>query len=210
MKALDRPRQFLAVAIAALAGCVDAIGYFSAKGYFVSFMSGNTTQVATDTLRGSHSALTPLLLVVGFVAGVVLGRILVTRAGSWRKTLVLGLVTALLAAGGASQFAGWSTMALAFMVLAMGALNNTFYREEDPVGLTYMTGALVRIGQGVADWVSGRGPAPWGIYVALWCALGGGAMIGALAFVQMGHAALIGPIAASAVLCLSTIALPNR
>jgi uncharacterized membrane protein YoaK (UPF0700 family) len=40
---------------------------------------------------------------------------------------------------------------LAMLVLAMGALNNTFLRGgEVSVGLTYMTGALVKIGQGIA------------------------------------------------------------
>ncbi len=46
MNRLDRPRQVLALAIAFLAGGVDAVGFLSADGYFVSFMSGNTTRLA--------------------------------------------------------------------------------------------------------------------------------------------------------------------
>ena len=41
------------------------------------------------------------------------------------------------------------TIFLASSVLAMGALNNVFRRNgEVAIGITYMTGALVRFGQG--------------------------------------------------------------
>src|SRR5215472_19023315 len=43
----------LAAMLAALAGMVDAIGYLHLKGLFVSFMSGNSTQLAVSLGQGN-------------------------------------------------------------------------------------------------------------------------------------------------------------
>jgi uncharacterized membrane protein YoaK (UPF0700 family) len=210
VQTLDRPRRFLAFAIAALAGYVDAIGYLSAEGYFVSFMSGNTTRLATDFVRGPQLAFTPLLLVSGFVTGVALGRALAAVTGRHRKPSVLGAVTLFLAGAYLTRQAGSVTAALGCMVLAMGALNNTFQRDENPVGLTYMTGALVRIGQGIADQVIGRRSTGWLLFLGLWLALAGGAICGAFAFVWFDVAGLGFAVLGSAALCLGSFAMPNR
>jgi hypothetical protein len=55
----DRHRRRFAVALAALAGCVDAIGFLSADGYFVSFMSGNTTRLGVALGTAPAHALAP-------------------------------------------------------------------------------------------------------------------------------------------------------
>jgi len=44
----DSPSQKLAIGLALLAGFIDALGYFSLGGVFVSFMSGNSTRFAVD------------------------------------------------------------------------------------------------------------------------------------------------------------------
>ncbi|WP_156839731.1 YoaK family protein [Novosphingobium aquimarinum] len=210
MQSLDRPRRLLAFAIAALAGYVDAIGYLAAEGYFVSFMSGNTTRLATDFVRSPQLAFTPLLLVGGFVGGVALGRVLAAKTGRHRKPSVLGAVTLFLAGAYGARLAGSPTAALACMVLAMGALNNTFQRDENPVGLTYMTGALVRIGQGIADHVTGRRSTGWLLFLGLWIALAGGAICGAFAFVELGVVSLGFAVLGSAALCLGSFGISKR
>lgn len=207
MQILDRPRRILALAIAALAGYVDAIGYLSAEGYFVSFMSGNTTRLATDFVRDARLAFTPLLLVCGFVSGVALGRMLAAMTGRHRKPSILALVTALLLVGYLARQTGSTTMALGSMVLAMGALNNTFHRDENPVGLTYMTGALVRIGQGIGDRIVGRRSKGWVMFLGLWLSLAGGAIAGAFAFVELDLASLVLAVLGSAALCLCSLAI---
>ena len=58
----DRNRRRFAVALAALAGCVDAIGFLSANGYFVSFMSGNTTRLGVALGTAPWHALAPAQL----------------------------------------------------------------------------------------------------------------------------------------------------
>ena len=187
MDRFDRPRQALATAIAFLAGSVDALGFLSGDRYFVSFMSGNTTRLAVDVASEPRRALMPALLIVGFVTGVAGGRIVVTRAGTWRKPVLLGLVALLLAAAAAAHGAGATGLSLGTMVLAMGAVNNSFQRDGAAiVGLTYMTGALVRLGQAIGGALSGERQTGWGAYLVLWSGLFGGAVMGALLFTRLG------------------------
>jgi uncharacterized membrane protein YoaK (UPF0700 family) len=187
MDRFDRPRQALAIAIAFLAGSVDALGFLSGDRYFVSFMSGNTTRLAVDLASEPRRAVLPGLLILGFVAGVAGGKIVSLGAGTRRKPALLALVALLLAAGAALP----GPLSLGAMVLAMGAINNAFQRDgTTAVGLTYMTGALVRLGQAIGDTLAGRQHSGWGSYLLLWCGLFGGAVIGALLFVRIGEAAL--------------------
>jgi uncharacterized membrane protein YoaK (UPF0700 family) len=158
MDNLDRSRRRFAMALAAMAGFVDAVGFLSADGYFVSFMSGNTTRLGVALGTDVPRALVPALLIAGFVSGVTLGALVALRAGARRKPAVLGLVTLALLGAALARVAGLHEAMLAGLVLAMGVLNNTFLRDgEVAVGLTYMTGALVKLGQGLARQLAGMG-----------------------------------------------------
>lgn len=182
MNAIDRTRRRLAIAAAALAGYVDAAGFLSADRYFVSFMSGNTTRLGVDLIAAPRSAAIPALLVAGFVLGVFGGAVLAAKAGAQRKFAVLALVAGLL---GGAAFSPRIELTLALLVLAMGALNNTFQRDgEVSVGLTYMTGALVRFGQGLAAKAMGTGNNGWEGWLMLWLGLALGAVAGALAMIH--------------------------
>ncbi len=179
MNSIDRSRRRLAVAAAALAGYVDAAGFLSANRYFVSFMSGNTTRLGVDLITAPQAAAIPALLIAGFVLGVFGGAILAARAGPQRKFAVLALVAGLLTG---AAVAGPIGLRLALLVLAMGALNNTFQKDgEVSVGLTYMTGALVRFAQGLAARVMGTGGKGWEGWLLLWLGLALGAVGGAWA-----------------------------
>jgi len=187
MQNLDRSRQVLAINLACMAGFIDATGFLSGAGYFVSFMSGNTTRLAVNLARDPAQTLIPALLISGFVAGVIGGSLLTYAAGSRRKPAVLALVTALLLGAAISGNLGAERLALAGMVMAMGALNNVFQRGgEVAVGVTYMTGALVRAGQGLAAHIAGRGGSGWAGHLLLWLGLASGAIAGALAWQRFG------------------------
>ncbi|MFM9935937.1 MAG: YoaK family protein [Novosphingobium sp.] len=176
----DRPRRQFAIALSALAGFVDAVGFLSANGYFVSFMSGNTTRLGVTLGTDPAQALLPALLIIGFLAGVTAGALIALRAGRLRKPAVLALVAVLLLAGAGVRAAGTERAMLFALVLAMGAINNTFQRGgEVTVGLTYMTGALVRLGQGFALWLTGKAEPRWATWGALWAGLLCGAVLGA-------------------------------
>lgn len=182
MEHLNRSRQMIALLAAALAGFVDAVGFLSAGGYFVSFMSGNTTRLAVDLATDPRSALIPALIITGFVAGVAGGTLIAEASGKWRKPAILGGSGLLLLCGAALREMDLHTLSLAPMVFAMGVLNNTFRRDgEIAVGLTYMTGALVRLGQAIGDKLGGKRlrdgwPAP----LTLWASLALGGVAGAV------------------------------
>ena len=191
MDRLDQRRRLLAVGLAGLAGFVDAVGFLCADGYFVSFMSGNTTRLGVDLAHAPARAIVPALLIAGFVTGVTAGTVIAARAGRRRKRAVLGLVALLLILAATLQGIARPALPLALLVGAMGALNNTFLRDgEVSVGLTYMTGALVKLGQAIGARVIGQPRVEGWIHGGLWSGLALGAVLGALAFGQFGAAAL--------------------
>jgi uncharacterized membrane protein YoaK (UPF0700 family) len=180
MHRYDRSRRQFAIALSGLAGFVDSVGFLSAGGYFVSFMSGNTTRLGVSLGIDPAQALLPVLLISGFLCGVTVGALIALKAGRLRKPAVLALVAGLLLAAAGARAVGAEHAMLLALVLAMGAINNTFQRGgEVTVGLTYMTGALVRLGQGFALWLAGKAEPGWTAWGALWGGLLCGAVLGA-------------------------------
>jgi uncharacterized membrane protein YoaK (UPF0700 family) len=99
---------------------------------------------------------------------------------------------------------GQSGLALFALAFAMGAENTVFERDGDvAVGLTYMTGALVKLGQRLAFAISGKGaPFAWLPFLGLWSGLVAGAILGAKAHSLCGLNAIWGAAALSASLTL--------
>ena len=191
MNRIDRSRRRLAIAAAGLAGFVDAAGFLSANRYFVSFMSGNTTRLGVDLVQFPARAWVPAALIGGFVAGVTGGAVLAAKAGERRKQVIFSAVAALLALAALAHQLHSDAAMLGLLVLAMGAINNTFQRNgEVSVGLTYMTGALVRMGQGLAARLMGTGGEAWAGWLLLWLGLSLGAVAGALAWTHLPSLAL--------------------
>lgn len=180
MHRYDINRQRLALGLAFLAGQTDAIGFIVAGGYFTSFMSGNTTRLGVDLVEAASTALVPLGIIGSFLVGVVAGAMTANRWANWRKRILLAVVTLLLGLGAIAALGGANAVFLAAAAAAMGFANNTFIRNgEVTVGVTYMTGALVRFGQGLAARLSGRPASSMRGYGSLWLALATGAASGA-------------------------------
>lgn len=211
MQTLDRPRRLLALALAALAGFVDASGYLSADRYFVSFMSGNTTRLGVELARDPAAAVLPAGLALSFVFGVLAGALLFGQVpGRHKPPLLLGVAVALALAAWLSA-SGLESATLIVLAAAMGALNNSFQSGgKVSVGITYMTGALVKLGQGLAARLQRREAEPWGDWLLLWLSLACGATLGALAFVNWPQAAFWIAAGAAAALALAARALPVR
>lgn len=210
MDRLDRPRRVLALGLAGLAGYVDATGFLSAGGYFTSFMSGNTTRFGVDLATDPHMALVPAGLIAGFVAGVTAGALAAERWPGRRKSAVMALVAGMLLAAALAQGVSL-TIFLGSSVLAMGALNNVFLRNgEVAVGVTYMTGALVRFGQGLAARLLGRNSEGRLAAGGLWLGLAVGAVAGALAFVHLPHAAIWIAVVYAAIMLIAANAIERR
>lgn len=183
--------RLLAAGLSGLAGFTDAIGFIALNGFFVSFMSGNTTRLAVGLAQGTHAAVIAIALIGLFVMGVVLGT-LVRRLTRWRLAASVLVVEALLLAVAAvCGMSGFMRQAAAIMALAMGVENAVFERDgEVHIGLTYMTGTLVKVGQYITAALTGGPRWTWLSYLLLWLGLAGGAVVGALVFPWLGFAAL--------------------
>lgn len=144
-------------------------------------MSGNTTRLGFELVADPLAAAVPLAVIACFVTGVAAGAVIALRCSGRHKPLLLGAVTALLGAAAISLGFGQSLPFLALAAGAMGTANNVFSRDaEVTVGVTYMTGALVRSGQGLAAWALGRPMDGLRGYPLLWLVLAVGAAAGAL------------------------------
>lgn len=191
MNRYDKRVRALAVGLSALAGFVDAIGFIKLGGYFVSFMSGNSTRLAVGLAQGTSQAAIAASLIATFVLGVILGSLAGTRAKGRRRPTVLVLVGVLLAAAACLDMFGLERGAIAAMALAMGAENTIFEENgETRIGLTYMTGTLVKVGQRLAGMLSGGDKTAWIPCLALWLGLVTGAVVGAALYAHLGLNAL--------------------
>ncbi len=196
-----RVRRF-ASGLAALAGYVDVIGFLTVGGYFVSFMSGNSTRLAIDVSTDPSTAVLPGLLIVIFVAGVITGELSARRCEVQRARRVLSIVTLLLTLAALSAACRMEWCEGFTTAMAMGAMNTVFsHSRRLPVGMTYMTGALVAFGRAIvaidpAEQKNAR------YFLLHWCALVSGGVVGALMHRVIGGQALVIAVVAALALLI--------
>ena len=200
----ERDDLALAIFLVALAGFVDAVGFLILGGLFVSFMSGNSTQFAIRSGQTLWSAAAPAgAMVAVFVVGVIAGRLTANGTGRWRRPAILALEAASLALAAFAPLPALASGAL--MAFAMGAQNGILHAVgRTTTGLTYVTGSLVKFGEALADALTGAGPAsaPWP-YLALCLGIVSGGVAGAVAYGQLGVAALTLPSVAAVLLAIA-------
>ena len=190
---LDSRRNIaLACALSALAGYVDAIGFLQLGGLFVSFMSGNSTRMGVSLAAGDWvRAAEALSLIALFVIGAAFGSLIVLGRGVHRQPWVLLAEALLLAAAALCYALGLPNLAVATIVMAMGMENAVFQIEGGGgLGLTYVTGALVKVGQYLAVAVTGGDRLGWVPNLLLWAALAAGGVCGAAAYHWINLAAI--------------------
>jgi len=203
---LDSTRNiWLACALSALAGYVDGIGFLHLGGLFVSFMSGNSTRMGVSLAEGEwRSAASALGLIALFVVGAAAGSLIVLGRGVHRQPWILAAEAALLAIAGLCHALGLPDAAVAAIVMAMGMENAVFQIHGGAgLGLTYVTGALVKVGQLIASALTGGEPFGWVPNLLLWAALVIGSVCGAIAYHWINLAAIW--FAAAFALALSAI-----
>jgi uncharacterized membrane protein YoaK (UPF0700 family) len=203
MTRLGLKARFLASCLSALAGYVDAIGFIALGGFFVSFMSGNSTRLAVGIAQASPNGAIAAGLISAFILGVVLGSIVGRLSAVRRRPFVIGFVSLLLAAGALLNALGHRGATLVLMAIAMGAENAVFEEGGDvKVGLTYMTGALVKMGHAIAGVFFGGNWLAWTPYLLLWSGLLAGAIAGAAVYHELDLSGLWIAAGAGAVLTL--------
>lgn len=97
---------------------------------------------------------------------------------------VLTALSLAVAAGVDIVVDGWSTnqvsfIPVAFVAFGIGALNTSFVKNgEASIPLSYVTGALVKMGQGIARHLSGADVTEWLGHFLLWFSFIAGAAVG--------------------------------
>jgi uncharacterized membrane protein YoaK (UPF0700 family) len=196
----------LAIALTAIAGYVDGIGFLTLKHLFVSFMSGNSTQFAVAAAdRSWGDASSAAMLVVLFVIGVSGGHLLGIRVRAWRRPVILVTEAALLTLG--SYLSTATTILAVPIVLAMGMQNTAQHQAgETRTNLTYVTGTLVSFGEKLVDALGATDSQErwaWAPYLLLWAGLVLGAAAGTSAYRLLQMRALL--IAVGALLVLAAM-----
>lgn len=180
------PGFYLALGLAGMAGFVDALGFLSLGGIFVSFMSGNTTQLGTRIARGdltSAMVVVPAAVLALFLAGVIAGTALRRKIGARGAGVVAAVVAALLLGAAAAATLAWRPLAIGLTVLAMGATNTVLVGGGGTgMGVTYVTGAIVKLGQAIGGRLVGDRDDTWRFQLSLWACLAAGAVAGAMAY----------------------------
>lgn len=175
-----------------VAGFVDVLGFLKLGGLFVSFMSGNSTRLAVGLAEQPDIAAIAALLIVSFVLGVIAGsQIAAAAPDGKRKAVVLAAVALTLAAAAMLEALAGGNAAVVAMAIAMGCANAVFQRDgEVSIGVTYMTGTLVKLGQRIGDALRGGDRRAWIPYLLLWLALIAGALAGAASYARLGLGSL--------------------
>jgi uncharacterized membrane protein YoaK (UPF0700 family) len=163
----------MAGGLAFLAGATDVHGLTLLRDLFVSFMSGNSTMLGVAIARGDVDRAGKIAGIVAlFVGGAAAGSAIAMLAGRRHTTVVVLLVTVLLAVPILIP-----QCSVPLLVVARGVLNAAMHRAgATGISLTYVTGALVKFGQGLGLLLCRRQEDPtWWIQGVLWACLISGA-----------------------------------
>lgn len=195
-------------AISGLAGMTDAIGFMT-LGTFVSFMSGNTTRAGVALVEGDLALALPMLAaIVAFVLGNGGGVLLAGRGGRALERVLSGVAVVIVCA---AVLPGWPAGQVMLAAFAMGMLNAAVEQVAGlPIGLTYVTGALSRLGKGAARWIMGERQVNWTAQAVPWTGMFAGALTGAWLTLRLGAGAFWIAAAASALLAGVALLLPRR
>jgi uncharacterized membrane protein YoaK (UPF0700 family) len=177
----------LSYVLAALAGVLGATAFTHSAGYFVTFMTGNAQRAVLGYFRDDVVlSISAGLLIVAFVLGVVVAA--VCRRHFWvahpHGPTVLTTIS-LFAATVVDIFdLGWDQNELDFppiflLAFGIGALNTSFVKDgETSVPLSYVTGTLVKMGQGIERHIAGGHLSDWLGYFLLFASFILGATVG--------------------------------
>lgn len=173
--------------LAVLAGVLGATAFTHSAGYFVTFMTGNAQRAVLGYFRDDvWLSVTAGLLLVCFLVGVVVAS--VCRRHFWvdhpHGPTVLTTFSLVAATALDIVIGGWEGSQLDFLpimlvVFGVGSLNTSFVKDgEVSVPLSYVTGTLVKMGQGIERHIAGGQAADWLGYFMLLASFILGATVG--------------------------------
>lgn len=211
---LSQQYSWMALALAAIAGAVDGIGYLLLYHIFTSHMSGNTVammlHVASGNWRETWRHLEPIIVFfIGICIGIALTDLLIALRVARMFAIVAGFELLLLII-----FLALAHPAHQWMVVwpacAMGVQNAMLRRVgHHKVRTTFVTGMLTNTAQGLVETVhalatrSGEARqklADFAFYGGIWLCFACGGILAAFLALSHGSTALLLPIGALAIL----------
>jgi uncharacterized membrane protein YoaK (UPF0700 family) len=197
--------------LAALAGVLGATAFTHSAGYFVTFMTGNAQRAVLGYFLGDAVlSVTAGVLMVCFVGGVVVAS--VCRRYFWvahpHGPTMLTTISLLAATAVDVIDEGWQENLVDFapimlVAFGIGALNTSFVKGgEVSVPLSYVTGTLVKMGQGIERHIAGGNLSDWLGYFLLFASFVLGAIAGGCISLVLNGTGML--IAASVVCALTT------
>jgi uncharacterized membrane protein YoaK (UPF0700 family) len=192
-----------------LAGLLGATAFTHSAGYFLTFMTGNSERAVLGFFRHeSWLSITATSLLAAFVGGVVIASL--CRRHIWvahpHGPTVLTTFCLLTAVAVDALAGGWSAdhvsfVPILFVAFGIGALNTSFVRDgEVSIPLSYVTGTLVKLGQGIERHLSGGVAAAWLGYFLLYVSFLAGATIGGCISLVLNGSAMLAVAAAGSAL----------
>jgi uncharacterized membrane protein YoaK (UPF0700 family) len=206
----ERIGILIAALLSASAGAVDIIAYLEFDHVFVANMTGNTVLFANALVgREFSSAVTHLLPIVTFLAGVVAARIWlaeIEQPASLRLGFCLTLISGLWVLV-AVLIPNLGVVLIPILAFSVGAQNATLPEiNKIPVNTAFITGNLEKLGEAIASLFRKPANRDEGLkllaFGAIWTAYALGAGIGALSARQIGRHSLLVP---AGILCFSGI-----
>ncbi|MEB3033643.1 YoaK family protein [[Mycobacterium] nativiensis] len=156
--------------LAALAGLLAAAAFTHSEGYFVTFMTGNAGRAVLGVFNDNQwLSISAAALLFSFLAGVVVASLF--RRYVWPSQPHGGLVLTAVALV-AATLVDWlreggpslplPLLPILLVAFGVGALNTTFVRDgEVSIPLSYVTGTVVKLGQGIERHISGGSIRDW-------------------------------------------------
>lgn len=187
--------------LAGLAGLLGATAFLHSSGYLVTYMTGNTQRAVLGYFRHEQwRAITAAVLLVAFLAGVVSASLCRRHLWSTRPhgatvltTLAFVIATALDLTVGGGAAHPLPFIPIMFVAFGVGALNTTFVKDgEVSIPLSYVTGTLVKMGQGIERHINGGELADWLGYFLLFMGFVLGAAVGGCISLVAGGAEMLG------------------
>jgi uncharacterized membrane protein YoaK (UPF0700 family) len=200
-----------AVALGAVAGYLDVVGYLTLHHLFTAHMTGNASKLGAAIARGDPLPLAALVAAPAlFVVAVAVGTVLADRGRRRYEYVLQAIFVACFMSYGASVVRHGTvvTSSVAFYVLeslavlALGLQTAAFTEVAgDTTRTTYLSGMLTRLGQLLARGGSRRRLL---LLAGLWFAYAGGATLGAYLLGPLALWCLAFPLAALLVVGAST------
>lgn len=201
----------LGISLTAIAGYVDAIGFLALGGLFASFMSGASISLGIAMSGGQWGMLFEAAnLICVFLVGAIGATVLTGLTGIVGMPLALLVEGVLLIAAVLMTLEGWGPYAAILPVVAAMGVQNTIVRPVNGVrlGVTFMTGTLVNLGEGIGRAILGRGrPRSWYPHFLLWLSFSIGAAVGAWFYASYGFLAVSGPAVVVTLLAIVVLAI---